>query len=305
MGIGLKRAEERFLCAAALVLVPLVSLVACVTEPLPPDMSAREAFARTVLAAALSGTVEEVEKLVPEDRVNVRPEAQQLVDSFRGWAPGSWQIGLSNDFPEVASVEASQKGQAATVDYTISWSNGRWGLVIGTSKNRPTGGAGPGPGNGSGLKAPLVEPATVPATDAGTGAGTVPPGCHDAGYGQSGTAGPLECGSFTSTSANAPGQNLYWLTSTPLHMSFNRLGGSLTMVVQMPCGVLTVPVTIDSFGLTPDPAAMAESADGCAGPAAEYRTWTTGYFRSPSIYTLDAQSLVLANELGRIRFQRD
>lgn len=301
MGIGLKRAGKRFLCVAALVLVPMVSLVACVADPLPPDMSAREAFARSVLAAAISGSVEEVEKLVPEDRVNVRPEAQQLVDSTRGWAPGSWQIGLSNDFPEVASVEASRKGHAATVDYMISWSNERWGLVIGTSKNRPTGGAGLGPGNGSDLKTPLVEPATVPAT----GAGTVPPGCRDAGYGQSGTAGPLECGSFTSTSANAPGQNLYWLTSTPLHMSFNRLGGSLTMVVQMPCGVLNVPVTIDSFGLTPDPAAMAESADGCAGPEAGYRTWTTDYFRAPSIYTLDAQSLVLANELGRIRFNRD
>jgi hypothetical protein len=115
----------------------------------------------------------------------------------------------------------------------------------------------------------------------------------------------LACRHFTSAAGNAPGQNLYWLTSTPLSLSFDRVDASLTMVVRMPCGVLNVPVVLDGFGLTPDPGKLAESADGCVGPAAEQRSWTAAYFKEPMVYQLDAQGLVVTNRLGQIRFTRD
>jgi hypothetical protein len=104
---------------------------------------------------------------------------------------------------------------------------------------------------------------------------------------------------------NAAGQNLSWLASTPLSVSFDRMDASLTMVVRMPCGVLNIPVVLDVFSLTPDPGGLVESADGCAGPAAEHRRWTTGYVKEPMVYQLDAKGLVLSNRLGQIRFTRD
>jgi hypothetical protein len=83
------------------------------------------------------------------------------------------------------------------------------------------------------------------------------------------------------------------------------MDSSLTMVVRMPCGVLNVPVVLDTFSLTPDPGGLVESADGCVGPAAEHRSWTTDYFKEPTVYQLDAQGLVLTNRLGQIRFTHD
>ncbi len=115
----------------------------------------------------------------------------------------------------------------------------------------------------------------------------------------------LACRTFTSASGYARGQNMSWLTSTPLHLSFEPVNGALTLVVRMPCGVLNVPVAADDFGLVPDRARMAESADGCAGPAADHRSWTSSYFKEPMVYRLDAAELVLTNELGQIRFKQD
>jgi hypothetical protein len=117
-------------------------------------------------------------------------------------------------------------------------------------------------------------------------------------------AAALACRSFTSTSGNARGQNMYWLTSTPLHLSFDRTDGA-AMVVRMPCGVLSVPVSVDNFGLVPDPARMVESADGCAGPDSDHRTWTSAYFKVPAVYQLESSELVLTNEHGQIRFTQD
>jgi hypothetical protein len=117
-------------------------------------------------------------------------------------------------------------------------------------------------------------------------------------------AAALACRTFTSTSGTVRGQNMYWLTSTPLHLSFDRVDG-VTLVVRMPCGVLNVPVAVDDFGLDPDPVRMAESADGCAGPDAEHRSWTSAYFKVPAVYQLDSSELVFTNELGQIRFRQD
>ncbi|MET4094822.1 hypothetical protein [Arthrobacter sp. UYCu712] len=290
MGVRLTTAARRLLCLAALLLVAGPSVTACGPEDVPPDMSTREAFARSVMAAATSGSVEQVESLAGVGPVNVRPQAQQLVDSTRGWAPGSWQLQLSNDFPEVANIDASRDGQPGTVRYTISWSQERWLLAIGQPRNPPTGGAGPGTG---------AYPRAAPSTS------QLPADCSD-GPGHAGTvAAALECQQFTSTAGNAAGQNLYWLTSTPLHVGFDRLNGSATVVVRMPCGVFNVPVSVDAFGLTPDPAGLVESADSCTGTDAEQRSWTTAYFKSPMIYQLNAQELVLSGQLGQIRFARD
>jgi len=128
--------------AALALLFPLIA--ACAPEPRLPDMSTREDFARNVMSAAASGSVEELEKLVPTDRYDVRSGAQQLVDSARAWDPSSWHIGLSNYVPEDAIVTVTETGKAATITYEISWSNERWGLILGTSRNRPSGGATPG-----------------------------------------------------------------------------------------------------------------------------------------------------------------
>ena len=298
MGVGITAAVLRLMRTAVLVLVATQAMVACGAEAAPPDLSTREAFARSVMAAATSGSVEQVESLVIDDRLNVRPEAQQLVDSTRGWAPGSWQVRLSNDFPEVANVNALRNGEPPTVRYQISWSHERWGLVMGEPKNPPSGGAGLGTGSGSSAKVPptgrgALGPAPAPSTS------EAPPDCAGAD-----TAG-LECGHFTSTAGTAAGQNLYWLTSTPLSVSFDRAGASSIMVVRMPCGVLNVPVVLDAFSLTPDPGGLAESADGCVGPAAEQRSWTAAYFKEPMVYQADAQGLVVTNRLGQIRFTRN
>jgi hypothetical protein len=245
--------------------------------------------------------VEQVESLVIDDRLNIRPEAQQLVESTRGWAPGSWQLRLSNDFPEVANVDATRNGEPSAVRYQISWSRGRWGLVMGEPKDPPSGGAGLGTGPGSNPKlAPtgggILGPGPAPTTS------QLPAGCRAS----AGAAGPpLECGHFTSVGGNAAGQNLSWLASTPLSVGFDRMDASLTMVVRMPCGVLNIPVVLDVFSLTPDPGGLVESADGCTGPAAEHRSWTTGYVKEPMVYQLDAKGLVLSNRLGQIRFTRD
>lgn len=290
MGDRLTTAVRRLRCLAALLLVFVPSVTACAQEDAPPDMSTREAFARSVMAAAASGAVEEVERLAGDGPINVRPEAQQLVDSTRGWAPGSWQLQLSTDFPQVANVRATRDGQPGTVRYTIAWSQAHWLLVIGQPRNPPTGGAGLGTG---------AKPGAAPSRS------QLPADCPG-DPGQAGTgAAALECRQFTSTSGNAAGQNLFWLTSAPLHVGFTRLNGSGTVVVRMPCGVFNVPVSVDDFGLTPDPGRLAESADSCAGPAAEQRSWTTAYFKSPMIYRLNAEELVLTSQLGQIRFARD
>lgn len=291
MGVRLTAtAARRLLCLAMLLLAAGPSVSACGPEDRPPDMSSREAFARSVMAAATSGSVEQVENLAGDGPVNVRPQAQQLVDSTRGWAPGSWQLQLSNDFPEVANVEASRDGQPGTARYTISWSREHWKLAIGQPRNPPTGGAGLGTG---------AKPGAAPSTS------QLPADCSDAPI-QAGTgAGALDCQQFTSTDGSAAGQNLYWLTSTPLHVGFNRMNGTATVVVRMPCGVLTVPVSVDAFGVTPEPSGLVQSADGCARAAAEQRSWTTAYFTSPLIYRLSAEELVLSNQLGQIRFKRD
>lgn len=296
MGFGPTTAMQRLLRTAVLALVTMQAAVACGTEPAPPDLSTREAFARSVMTAATSGLVEQVESLAIDDRLNVRPEAQQLVDSTRGWAPGSWQVRLSNDFPEVANVDASRNGEPPTVRYQISWSHERWGLVMGEPKNPPPGGAGLGTGSGSSPK--------VPPTGVGTLGPAPAPSTSEAPLDCAGAAG-VECGHFTSAAGTAAGQNLYWLRSTPLSVSFDRADSSLTMVVRMPCGVLNVPVVLDAFSLTPDPGGLAESADGCVGPAAEQRSWTAAYFREPMVYQADAQGLVVTNRLGQIRFTRN
>jgi hypothetical protein len=304
MGVGRTTAVRRLVRTALLLLVAVQATMACGVEAAPPDLGSREAFARSVMAAATSGSVEQVERLATDDRLNIRPEAQQLVESTRGWAPGSWQLRLSNDFPEVAQVEASRNGQPFAVRYQISWSHGRWGLVIGEPKDPPTGGAGLGTGSGSNPKLPPTSGSTEPVPAPSTG--QHPAGCPAGAGDDSGAAGqPLECRHFTSTAGNAAGRNLYWLTSTPLSVGFERMDASLTMVVRMPCGALNIPVVLDAFSLTPDPGGLVESADGCAGPAAEHRSWTTGYVKEPMVYQLDAQGLVLTNRMGQIRFTRD
>lgn len=302
MGVGLATAAKRLLCLGILALVTAPLAVACAPADSVPDLSTRESFARSVMAAATSGSVEQVESLVSPDRINVRPEAQQLLEATRGWAPGSWELRLSNDFPEVANVEVSRRGQASAVTYAISWTRERWALVMGQPKNPPSTGAGLGSGNGANPKTPPTgggsyQPGPVPSTS------QPPLDCAGAG-GDAGEAG-LACQHFTSAAGNAAGQNLYWLTSTPLHMSFDRMDASLTMVVRMPCGVLNVPVTVDAFGLTPVPGGLAESADGCSGPATEQRSWARAYFREPMIYRLEPQVLVFTNRLGQIRFTKD
>jgi hypothetical protein len=314
MGVGLAVAAKRLLSFAVPLLLAVTTMAACKAEAAEPDLSSREAFARSVMAAATSGSVEQVEKLVPDDRRNVGPEAQQLVESTRGWAADSWQLLLSNDFPAVATVEASRSGLSPTVRYQISWSQGRWVLILGEPKNPPPGGAGLGTGTDPNPKIlpdggqgdPVPVPSTGQLSQGCTDAGDSSSSGSSAGTGGAGVgAGALACRQFTSTAGNARGQNLSWLASTPLHLSFDQVNASLTMVVRMPCGVLNVPVSADAFSLTPVPGGLVESADGCTGPESDQRSWTTAYFREPLIYRLDPQTLTFTNGRGQIRFTRD
>jgi hypothetical protein len=309
------------IAALSLLLLPIVT--ACLAEPQPPDLSSREDFARSVMTAAVSGSVAKVEGLVDPGFSNVGPEAQQLVDSTKGWTAGSWQLDISTDFPEIANVTARRPGRVPAVRYTVSWSGERWTLVMGEpvmgeSKNRPSVGAKPiGPGADpkiipSGSAGPDGIPSPEPSASASGPArapAACPVGTPRAAAGVSAAAGSrpaeLACRTFTSTSGYARGRNMFWLTSTPLHLNFDRMTGESTMVVRMPCGVLNVPVAPDDFALVPVPARMAESADGCMGPASEHRSWTSAFFKDPMVYQLGSSELVLTNELGQIRFEQD
>ncbi|WP_427017069.1 hypothetical protein ACQCSX_20655 [Pseudarthrobacter sp. P1] len=149
----------------------------------------------------------------------------------------------------------------------------------------------------AGATAPQSGPSPVPSTH-------VPFDCLDPAYSESVATEPFECKAFISAEGSAPGQDLSWIASMPLHASFGHMNGSLAMVVRMPCGVLNVPVAIGAGVVTPDVAGMVQSADGCIGQAAEYRAWTTAFVKTPMAYSLDNQSLVLANDLGQIKFKR-
>lgn len=313
MGNESRKSLRRFLRTAVLALLLSTSVSACLAEPRPPDMTIREDFARSVITAAASGSVERVESLVNPAFINTRPEAQQLVDATRGSAPGSWRLDLSNDFPGTANVTASRDGTAAIVRYSISWRDERWSLVLGESKNLPGGTTSPGAkAFGPGSDPKILPGETVPPGP--TSSPTTlsqPPAVCPVGAGRGVAPGPwygaaaLTCRTFTSTWGSVRGQNMYWLTSSPLHLSFANANGALALVVRMPCGVLNVPVSVDDFGIVPDPARMAESPEGCVGPTAEYRSWTTAYFRESMVYRLDSSELVLTNELGQIRFRQD
>jgi hypothetical protein len=135
---------HRFFGIGALILAPALTVAACSPDPTQPDLSTREPFARNVVAAAASGSVEQVEKLVPKIYVNVRPDAQRLVDAAQGWDAATVRLSMSKDFPELAQVEASKPGETTVIGYTISWGEGRWNLVMGESSYKPTGNAIPG-----------------------------------------------------------------------------------------------------------------------------------------------------------------
>lgn len=131
--------------AVVALLAPLF-VAACSAEPRSPDLSSREGFAQSVMTAAASGSVERVEKLVPQDRIGTRDGAQKLIDQAHGWSPATWKVGIRDDVPEYAIVHVAQEGKPSTIRYDIAWTEDRWGLVLGTSKNRPTTGfAIPGP----------------------------------------------------------------------------------------------------------------------------------------------------------------
>ena len=67
-------------------------------------------------------------------------------------------VRISNDFPEVAHVQALVPGGTAHVGYVISWSRERWALLIGTASHPVTGGAKPGiAGDESHLKSKIPK----------------------------------------------------------------------------------------------------------------------------------------------------
>jgi hypothetical protein len=163
---GLKCVRSRFVSIVPIVLLSALSLAGCLPDPTQPDLAAREPFARSVVAAAASGSVEQVEKLVPKVFVSVRPDAQRLVDSTRGWDPTTVQLRLSNnDFPEFARVEALKPGGTEGPQFTISWVDGHWTLVLGTSSYKPTGNAVPGP-PGTGTPKVIDPPRNSAGSDA-------------------------------------------------------------------------------------------------------------------------------------------
>ncbi|MDQ1057681.1 hypothetical protein QFZ23_001582 [Arthrobacter globiformis] len=140
----MKTALLRFFGIMLCTLMSGLSMAGCGPDPTHPGLSSREAFARSVVAAAASGSVEQVEKMAPDGFVNVHPDAQHLVNSLRDWDIASVDLRLTNEFPEYAQVQALKETGTTGINYTISWQSGRWTLGIGTPENSPTGGAKPG-----------------------------------------------------------------------------------------------------------------------------------------------------------------
>ena len=298
---GVVRARFRVAVAAVLAaLVLAVSSCGLGDTSHPPDPAGREPFARSVMAAAIGGNPDDVAALVGPAMTNAGPEAQQLVDATRGWGPGTWQLGVRSDFPSIANVTAWREGRQPAVRFAISWAGDRWSLAIGEPKNPPSGGAkiidpatrvrsAPTPASQPGESAP---PSICPAAATGRGVASGAP------YG----ADALSCRGFTSTWAQARGRNLYWLTTTPLHVRFDRRAGT-TAVLSTACGDLTVPVEVDDYLMIPDPAGMTDGAGDCLG--AENHAWLRDFFGEPSVYQLDSAELSITNPRGQIRFAVD
>jgi len=280
--------------AAALVLAVTSCGLGATSHP--PDPAGREPFARSVVEAAIGGNSDDVAALVGPAMTNAGPEAQQLVDATRGWAQGTWQLGVRSDFPSAANVTAWREGRQPAVRFAISWAGDRWSLAIGEPRNPPTGGA------------KIIDPATrtrstPPASQ--PGASAPPSSCPTATTGRGTAPGApygaddLSCRNFTSAWGQARGRNLFWLTATPVQLRFDRRAGT-TAVIGTACGDLTVPMEVDDFGLVPDAAGMTDGAGDCLG--AENHAWLRDFFGEPSVYQLDSAELSITNPRGQIRF---
>lgn len=123
------------------LLIPLV-VSACVPDPVPPNLATRESFAKSVMLTAASGSADQLEKMVEQDQAAFTPEAQRLVDFAKGWDEAPGDIKMSNDFPEVANVDATKKNSTETIRYRIGWSRERWTLMKGVVLNPSTNGGG-------------------------------------------------------------------------------------------------------------------------------------------------------------------
>jgi hypothetical protein len=126
---GLPAALKR----ASAILLASLALSGCSPDPLPPDTSARESFARTVMSAAASGSVEQVETLVMEDRINVRPEAERLVQFAQGWNPGIRKNRAQQRFPRSRGRLGVEVGTRAHEDVHDHMEQGALGLGDGRS----------------------------------------------------------------------------------------------------------------------------------------------------------------------------
>ncbi|MFC9352828.1 hypothetical protein [Arthrobacter sp. NPDC057013] len=126
---------------AAAILLASLALAACTPELPSPNLDTRDDFAQNVMTTAATGSVEQVEKLVMDDRVNVRPEVDKLVKFAQGWSRDSGKIDISNDFPEVADVKVSKPGLATAGSFRITWNNDHWALLMGDPATPPSGGA--------------------------------------------------------------------------------------------------------------------------------------------------------------------
>ena len=134
-----------------LFLIATLTLAACSPEPRAPDLTTRDDFAQKVMTTAASGSIDEVEKLVVEDRINVHPQAEQLVKFAQGWNPASAKFNISNDFPEIANVKVTKAGTKSAIGFVITWSQERWSLILGDPAHPPNDGA-------KGGRAPTPEP---------------------------------------------------------------------------------------------------------------------------------------------------
>lgn len=117
-------------------------------------------------------------------------------------------------------------------------------------------------------------------------------------------ANPFGDAQYTSMSGTDGGKAVEWLGTTPLTMSFTRMNGTLTMMMNTPCNAVSVDVRARGEDLVPTGNGTA-TAMGCRARESGQEHWATEFAAHTMQYTRDDSTLTLTSGDETIRFSID
>lgn len=110
--------------------------------------------------------------------------------------------------------------------------------------------------------------------------------------------------SFRSTGGSVNGNDVAWLRTDPLRVSFATENGTLTAIIDTPCNTVDMPVDLHDGVLHPDAENMAATAMGCLGEAGAREQWATAFFSQTMRVAQTAHTLVVTTSGAEIDFAR-